>query len=132
MSDREVVRAWIEAAQNARASGLDEDFTALKDHLHADVEIKLASGWGDEPWRVAHETSDSVVARLKEAINAGSNLSTQTENLVLAGGDVLVEQLSVLQGPFGPRQTMIAHLFTVRDGRIAAIRTYRNDANLPG
>ena len=92
----------------------------------------MASGWADDPWRVAHRGADSVVARLQEAINAGSNLSTETVNLVAAGGDVLCEQLSILEGPFGPRRTMIAHIFTVADERIVRIRSYRNDANLPG
>jgi ketosteroid isomerase-like protein len=132
MDDVELVRAWIDGSQAARASGAPEDFEALRRFLHPEIEILLASGWADDPWRVAHRGADAVVARLQESINAAASLSTETVNLVAAGGDVLVEQLSVLEGPFGPRRTMIAHIFTVTDERIVRIRSYRNDANLPG
>ena len=127
-----LVRTWLTASQDARASGEADDFEALHRFLHPEIEILLASGWADDPWRVAHRGADSVVARLQEAINSASSLSTETVNLVAAGADVLVEQLSVLEGPFGPRRTMIAHIFTVTDGQIVRIRSYRNDANLPG
>ncbi len=127
-----LVRAWLTASQGARESGNAEEFEALHRFLHPEIEILMASGWADDPWRVAHRGADSVVARLQEAINSASSLSTETVNLTAAGADVLVEQLSVLEGPFGPRRTMIAHIFTVADGRIVRIRSYRNDANLPG
>ena len=127
-----LVRAWLTASLEARESGKAGDFEALHRFLHPEIEILLASGWADDPWRVAHRGADSVVARLQEAINSASSLSTETVNLVAAGADVLVEQLSVLEGPFGPRRTMIAHIFTVADEKIIRIRSYRNDANLPG
>jgi ketosteroid isomerase-like protein len=127
-----LVRAWLTASQGARGTGSAEDFEALHRFLHPEIEILLASGWADDPWRVAHRGADSVVARLQEAINSASSLSTETVNVAAAGDDVLVEQLSVLEGPFGPRRTMIAHIFTVVDGQIVRIRSYRNDANLPG
>ena len=127
-----LVRAWLDASLAARTSGKAEDFEALHRFLHPEIEILLASGWADDPWRVAHRGAESVVARLQEAINSASSLSTETVNMAAAGADVLVEQLSVLEGPFGPRRTMIAHIFTVADGRIVRIRSYRNDANLPG
>jgi ketosteroid isomerase-like protein len=130
--DVELVRTWLTASQDARASGEADHFEALHRFLHPEIEILLASGWADDPWRVAHRGADSVIARLQEAINSASSLSTETVNVAAAGGDVLVEQLSVLEGPFGPRRTMIAHIFTVADGRIVRIRSYRNDANLPG
>ena len=131
-NDVELVRAWLTASQDARTSGEAGDFEALHRFLHPEIEILLASGWADDPWRVAHRGADSVIARLQEAINSASSLSTETVNLAAAGDDVLVEQLSVLEGPFGPRRTMIAHIFTVTDGQIVRIRSYRNDANLPG
>ena len=130
--DVELVRAWLTASQGARESGNAEEFEALHRFLHPEIEILMASGWADDPWRVAHRGADSVVARLQEAINSASSLSTETVNMAAAGADVLVEQLSVLEGPFGPRRTMIAHIFTVTDGQIVRIRSYRNDANLPG
>ena len=131
-NDVELVRAWLTASQGARTSGEAGDFEALHRFLHPEIEILLASGWADDPWRVAHRGADSVIARLQEAINSASSLSTETVNVAAAGDDVLVEQLSVLEGPFGPRRTMIAHIFTVTDGKIVRIRSYRNDANLPG
>ncbi len=132
MSDVDVVSEWLSATQAARASGRAADFEALHRFLHPEVEILLASDWADDPWRVAHRGAAAVVERLQDAINAASSLSTETVNIAAAGADVLVEQLSVLEGPFGPRRTMIAHIFTVADDRIVRIRSYRNDANLPG
>jgi hypothetical protein len=50
---------------------------------------------------------------------------------VLAGGDVLIEQVSTLHTGEGDRVSCVAHLFTVTGNRITRIRTYRNDAGLP-
>ena len=104
------MRAWLTASQAARATGEADDFEAPAPVPHPEIEILLASGWADDPWRVAHRGADSFVARLQEAINSASSLSTETVNVVAAGDDVLVEHLSVLEGPFGPRRTIIAHL----------------------
>jgi limonene-1,2-epoxide hydrolase len=52
-------------------------------------------------------------------------------NLVQAGSDVLVEQLSTITRDEGTQVSMVCHIFTVEDGKIAAIRAYRNDDGLP-
>lgn len=56
MSDSvELVLAYAEAAQRARASGLAEDFDNIRGFLADEVEIRLAGSWTDEPWRTAHD-----------------------------------------------------------------------------
>ncbi len=132
MSDPvELVLAYVEAAQRARASGGQEDFEAIRAYLADEVEIRLASPWTNEPWRTALTGADALVDRLRSAANAGSRLTTETVNAVAAGGDVLIEQVSTLHTDEGDRVSCVAHLFTVVDGRIARIRTYRNDVGLP-
>ena len=49
-----LVRRCIEAVQRARASGDVDDFEALREFLAADLVIKVASPWTDEPWQVLH------------------------------------------------------------------------------
>ena len=132
MSDRvELVLAYVEAAQRARASGGHEDFEAVRAFLAPEVEIRLASPWTDEPWRTAHTGADAVVDRLRSSTNASARLATETVNAVAAGDDVLIEQVSILRTGDGDKVSCVAHLFTVVDNRIARIRTYRNDAGLP-
>jgi len=127
----ELVLAYVEAAQRARASGGQDDFEAIRGYLADEVEIRLASPWTNEPWRTAHTGADAVVDRLRSGANAGARLTTETVNAVAAGGDVLVEQVSTLHTDEGDKVSCVAHLFTVVDNRIARIRTYRNDAGLP-
>jgi ketosteroid isomerase-like protein len=127
----ELVQAYVTAAQRARQSGADMDFEAIRTYLAAKVEIRLASPWTDEPWRTTHSGADEVVSRLRSAINAGSRLTTETVNMVIAGGDVLVEQVSTLHTDQGDKVSCVAHLFTVVDDHITTIRTYRNDSGLP-
>jgi ketosteroid isomerase-like protein len=130
-ADVDIVTAYIEASQRARNSGDPADFELVRGHLAEGLEIRLASPWTDQPWRTAHTGADAVISRLREGINAGVNLTTETVNAVRAGEDVLVEQVSTLHTDEGDKVTCIAHIFTVVDGRIARIRTYRNDAGLP-
>ena len=132
MSDPvELVVAYVEAAQRARTTGSQDDFDAIRAYLADEVEIRLASPWTDEPWRVAHTGADAVIHRLRSAANAGARLTTESVNAVMAGGDVLIEQVSTLHTDEGDKVSCVAHLFTVVDDRIASIRTYRNDAGLP-
>ena len=132
MSDRvELVLAYVEAAQRARASGDHEDFRAVRAFLAPEVEIRLASPWTDEPWRSAHTGADAVVDRLRSGTNAAARLTTETVNAMAAGNDVLIEQVSILHTGDGDKMSCVAHIFTVVDNRIARIRTYRNDAGLP-
>ena len=54
-----LVRRYIEAVQRARASGDVDDFEALREFLAADVVMKAASPWTDEPWQVMHRGADA-------------------------------------------------------------------------
>lgn len=125
------VLAYIAASQRARSTGDPADFRAVREFLAEDIVITLAAPWTEEPWRVALEGADAVIARLQAPVNSGSVLRTETVNAVAAGDEVLVEQVSVLTTETGERTSAVCFLFTVRDGRITASRAYRNDAGLP-
>ena len=127
-----VVREYIAASQRARHSQKPSDFERVRGSLAREIEIRLAGPWIDEPWRVAHSGADQIVARLQEASNAGSVLSTETVNIVAAGPDVLVEQLSTITREGSRHTSMVCHIFTVEGDLITAIRSYRNDVGLPG
>jgi ketosteroid isomerase-like protein len=72
-------------------------------------------------------SADELLARLAAPIN----LTTETVNTVLAGDDVLVERVSTVSQDGRDHVSIVCHIFTVRNGRIAGIRTYRNDAGIP-
>lgn len=91
----------------------------------------MASPWTDPPWRFVITSADQLVDRMKAPINKGSSLTTENTNLVQAGRDVLVEQLSTVAQGGRTHVSMVCHIFTVEDGKIAAIRAYRNDDGLP-
>ena len=104
MSDHvELVLAYVEAAQRARASDGQDHFEAIRAYLADEVEIRLASPWTNEPGRTAHTGADAVGDRLRSGANAGARLTTETVNAVAAGGDVLVEQASTLHTEAGKR-----------------------------
>jgi ketosteroid isomerase-like protein len=127
----ELVLEYIAATQRARSSQAHADFEAIRCFVAEDVEIRLASPWTDKPWRTAHLGADAMIDRLREGVQAASDLTTETINAVPAGDDVLVEQVSTLHTDEGDKVSCVAHLFTVVDGRITGIRAYRNDAGLP-
>ena len=129
--DVDLVRAYIGANQRARESQLPQDFEALRGFLADTIEIRVASPWTDAPWRVHFTSADEVVTRLQAPINQGSSLSTENTNLTQAGKDVLVEQLSTIVQDGRTYVSTVCHIFTVEDGRVAAIRTYRNESGLP-
>ena len=126
-----VVREYIEMAQRARTSQSDEDLAVLRTFLAPDLTIKLASPWTHSPWRVVSTSSEQLLNRFADPINRGSSLTTETVNVVEAGGDVLVEQVSSIMRDDRDFVSIVCHIFTVRDGRISAIRTYRNDQGIP-
>ncbi len=64
-------------------------------------------------------------------INQGSVLTTENTNVVQAGKDVLVEQLSTITRDGRDYVSTVCHIFTVEDGRIKRLRTYRNDHGIP-
>jgi len=129
--DVALVLAWIEASQLARNSQRPQDFEALRPFLADDVQVKLASPWTDSPWRIAYTSADQMVERLTAPINQGSSLTTENTNVVQAGKDVLVEQLSTITLNGDDHVSTVCHIFTVEDGRITQLRTYRNDHGLP-
>jgi ketosteroid isomerase-like protein len=123
----QLVLAYIEAAQHARATGKTADFDAVRRFLAPDVEVKMASPWTDEPWRVFFTSADAMLERLKAPINSASSLTTENVNVQRAGEDVMVEQLSIVTDQAGRRASMVCHIFSVHDGVITGIRAYRND-----
>jgi ketosteroid isomerase-like protein len=129
--DVSLVRAYIEASQRARNSQLPQDFEALRGFLADDVETKVASQWTDVPWRVTQTSADQIVERLKAPINTGSSLTTENTNVAQAGRDVLVEQLSTIVQDGRTHVSMVCHIFTIEDGKVAAIRAYRNENGIP-
>lgn len=129
--DVSLVRAYIEASQRARTSQLPQDFDALRGFLADDIEIKVASPWTEAPWREHFTSADQVVERLKAPINKGSSLTTENTNVAQAGEDVLVEQLSTIVQDGRTYVSMVCHIFTIEDRKVAAIRTYRNESGIP-
>lgn len=126
-----IVTDYIAASQHARSTHDPGDFDAVRRYFHPDATIRLASAWGHDPWREVHRTADEIVERLQAPINQTTSLTTENVNVVQAGDDVLVEQLSTLHHEGRDHVSMVCHIFTVRDGRIAGIRAYRNDLGLP-
>lgn len=127
----QLVLAYIEVAQRARATGQTADGDAVRRFLAPDVVFKMASPWTDEPWRVFFTSADAVVERLKAPINRASSLTTQNVNVQRAGDDVMVEQLSVVTDHEGRHVSMVCHIFSVQDGLITGVRAYRNDKGIP-
>ena len=76
-------------------------------------------------------SADQLVQRLQALINASTSLTTENTNVVQAGKDVLVEQLSTITRDGRVHVRMVCHILTVEDGRIAAIRAYCNDDGEP-
>ena len=108
-----------------------QDYEALRQFLADDVEVRLASARTDRPWRIAHTSADQMVERLRAPINQGSVLRTENTNVAQAGTDVLVEQLSTITRDGTRHATTASNIFTVEDGRIKRLRTYRNDHGVP-
>jgi len=129
--DVALVLAWIDASQRARNSQLPQDYEALRHFLADDVQVKLASAWTDSPWRIAYTSADQMVERLGAPINRGPVLRTENTNVVQAGKDVLVEQLSTITRDGRDYVSTVCHIFTVEDGRIKRLRTYRNEHGIP-
>jgi ketosteroid isomerase-like protein len=130
-SSAELVKSYVAAAQTARTTQADSDFEHLRSFLADDVTVRMASPWTDSPWRTVLTSADDLIARLHAPINQGSSLTTETVNLVEAGGEVLVEQISTVRRADQSHVSMVCHIFSVVGDRITAIRTYRNDLDIP-
>ena len=127
----QLVEAYIETVQRARASGAADDFEAIRGFLGPDFSIRSASPWTDEPWQVLHCGADGWITRLQAPINEASSLTTANITVQQAGDDVYVEQLSTIVDGDGTHVSMVCHIFTVVDGLIAGVRGYRNERGLP-
>jgi ketosteroid isomerase-like protein len=99
--------------------------------LADEVEIRVASPWTDAPWHNFYATANQVIERMKAPINQGSSLTTENTNVAQAGEDVLVEQLSTIVRDGRAHVSMVCHIFTVEGGKVARIRTYRNETGIP-
>ena len=130
-SKRELVEAYVIAAQAARATGAPADLDHLRSFLAEDLTVRLAGPWADSPWRTVATSAEAVVARLQEPMNQASRLTTENVSVLEAGDDVMVEQLSTIHRDGRDHVSMVCHIFTVVGDRITAIRTYRNDLGLP-
>jgi len=126
-----LVRSYIEAVQQARASGDVADFVALREFLAADFTIKAASPWTEEPWQVMHRGADEWITRLQAPINKAASLTTENVTVQQAGDDVYVEQLSTIVDGDGTHVSMVCHIFSVVDGVITGVRGYRNERGIP-
>lgn len=126
-----LVLEYITAAQRARASRSADDLEVVRGFLAADVVMKLASPWTDEPWWVAQRGVAAVLERFQAPINAAASLTTENVNVQPVGDDVLVEQLSTITDGDGKHVSMVCHIFSVADGVITGVRAYRNDRGLP-
>lgn len=130
-ANRQLVLAYIRASQHARSTGSADDFAHLRSFLAADVVVRLASPWTDEPWTVTHAGADAVIARLADGAHAASSLTTEN-SVVLADDDyVFVEQRSTVHLPDGQRVSAVGHLFRLTDQKISEISAFRNDLGLP-
>lgn len=129
--DVRLVRAYIEATQRARESQLPEDFGTMRAFLADEIEIRVASPWTESPWHDLHMSADQVIERMKAPINRGSSLTTENTNVAQAGDEVLVEQLSTIVRDGRPHVSMVCHIFKVEGGKVARIRTYRNESGIP-
>jgi ketosteroid isomerase-like protein len=130
--NRDLVLSYIAASQHARASGLDEDFAAVRAFFADDVTVSMASPWTDEPYTVAFTDADSLIARLAQPVNSGARLETENRSVLVDGNEVFVEQISTATTSDGTiRRSAVGFLFALDDGRISSIRTFRNNLNVP-
>jgi ketosteroid isomerase-like protein len=130
-SSRELVEAYVAASQRARSTQSVTDLQALRSFLAEDVTIRMASAWTDEPWRTVITSAEDLISRLQAPINHDVSLTTENLNVVEAGDDVIVEQLSTIRRDGQAHVSVVCHIFTVVGDRITGIRAYRNDLNLP-
>ena len=130
-SSRELVEAYVAASQKARSTQAPGDLEAVRSFLADDVTIRMASAWTDAPWRTVITSAEDLISRLQAPINRDVSLTTENLNVVEAGDDVVVEQLSTIRRDGQEHVSVVCHIFTVVDDRITAIRAYRNDLNLP-
>jgi ketosteroid isomerase-like protein len=130
--NRDLVLSYIAASQRARASGLAEDFAAVRAFFADNVTVAIASAWTDDPYTIAFTDADSLIARLAQPVNSGARLETENRAVLADKNEVFVEQISTATTDDGTRRrSAVGFLFSVSDGRIASIKTFRNNLNVP-
>ena len=73
----------------------------------------------------------SPAARAPAPISKASSLTTENVTVQQAGADVYVEQLSTIVDGDGTHVSMVCHIFSVVDGVITGLRSYRNERGIP-
>ena len=126
----EVVAAYLAAVQEARRGrGADEAWQRVAGLLAADARWRFAGAGGALLWPVEWGGRDQIMVHLKDPMASWTRLRTETLAVLSCGPVVLVEQVTTVVDPSGEVAVKpVAHVFTVNDGRISQIRTYRNDA----
>jgi ketosteroid isomerase-like protein len=125
-----IVGAYLEAVQAARRTpAAGELWRRVAALLATDVRWRFAGGAGRLLWPVELNGRDTVLEQLRKPRASWSRLRTETTSVLGCGPVVLVEQVSTLIAESGVEEVKpVAHVFTVIDGLIADVRTYRNDA----
>jgi ketosteroid isomerase-like protein len=126
----EIVTRYLHALQSARqVQSLDEAWRPVADLLAEDVRWRFAGGGADRLWPVEWSGRDAVLAHMRHPRAAWSRLRTETTGVWACGPVVLVEQVSTVVEESGVEVLKpVAHIFTVVEGLISEVRTYRNDA----
>lgn len=124
-----IVRAYMAAVQAARRTpAADEPWRRVAAMLATDVRWRFAGGGGRRLWPVELNGQEAVLEQLRQPAVSWSRLRTETISVLGCGPGVLVEQVSTLIAESGVEEVKpVAHVFTVIDGLIAEVRTYRND-----
>jgi ketosteroid isomerase-like protein len=129
-----IVRTYVETVQAARRTQAeDEAWRRVADLLAENVRWRFAGGGADRLWPVELIGRDAVLRQLRSPMTSWSRLRTETVGLLGCGPVVLVEQVSTIVADSGLEKVKpVAHVFSVIEGLISEIRTYRNDAHHPG
>jgi ketosteroid isomerase-like protein len=124
----DTVRRYLAEVQWARQQQTEEAWRGAAARLANDVLWRFAGAGADTPWPVEIRGRNQVIAVLTQPANSWARLRTETRTVLECGPVVLVEQISTLINDAGAELVKpVAHVFTVIEGRVTQIRTYRND-----
>jgi ketosteroid isomerase-like protein len=120
---------FLSRLQAARRSSTEEAWSRITDLLNDKVEWRFAAGDTGAAWWNRLVGVDDVLRMLRSPGSGWIVLHSETVNTFSDGEQVLVEQMTGMPDNFGEGEWRkpVAHVFVVRDGVIAQIRTYRND-----
>ena len=132
MEPSRVVRQYVDAVQQARRRGAEESWQRVAALLVPDACWRFAGGGGEELWPEQWNGREAIMTHLRDPGASWSRLRTETVSVHPSGPIVVVEQVTTLVDDAGRDHVKpVAHIFTVIDGCIGEIRTYRNDASAP-